>query len=68
MSPSGDIAAADDAQFTVNGDRNLLATAEAGVGRILQHAAEPPPKELWDSPIPPDEANFGLEVLSYLHP
>ena len=52
-------------QFTVNGDRNLLATAEAGVGRILQHAAEPPPKELWDSPIPPDEANFGLEVLSY---
>jgi hypothetical protein len=50
------------AQFTVNGDRNLLATAEAGVGRILQHAAEPPPKELWDSPIPPDEANFGLEV------
>ncbi len=49
-------------QFSVTGDRGLLATAEAGVQRILQHAAEPPPKELWDTPIPPDEANFGIEV------
>ncbi len=44
------------------GDRRLLATAEAGVERILQNASAPPPKELWDTPIPHDEANFGIEA------
>ena len=46
------------AQFSVTRDRRQLATAQAGVERILQHAAQPPPKELWDSPIPIDEVRF----------
>lgn len=32
--------------------------------RLLQHSTEPPPKELWDTPIPADEANFGTEVAA----
>lgn len=52
------------AQFSATGEPGLLATAEAGVRRLLQHSTEPPPKELWDTPIPADEANFGTEVAA----
>lgn len=51
-------------QFATTGDRGLLGSAEAGVQRLLESGSQPPPQELWDTPMPPEESNFGDEVAA----